>query len=170
MTPSDQRKDKSARIYPCRHDGCRVLRSENEGGKIFTVCDKHWDEEVQKCLMERYKHDGILRSERDQRLTDHLAEKVCGLSRDEWWQAYRYCMVDGREFDPIHDPRDCDIVKRAWQQSGGWLKITGESDGSWGVRVSRDGGRMSADAVGVTESKAVCEAIADASGYVRKGE
>lgn len=32
---------KDKKIYPC--EDCGVLRSENEGGKIFTVCDDCWD-------------------------------------------------------------------------------------------------------------------------------
>lgn len=32
------------RIYPCNADGCKVMRSAAEGGNVFTVCDKHWDE------------------------------------------------------------------------------------------------------------------------------
>jgi hypothetical protein len=35
-----------ARIYPCNADGCEVMRSKSEGGNVFTVCDKHWDEGV----------------------------------------------------------------------------------------------------------------------------
>lgn len=34
-------KQKQKRIYPCAD--CGVLRSEEEGGKIFTVCDECWD-------------------------------------------------------------------------------------------------------------------------------
>jgi len=30
------------KIYPCDYPGCKVMRTEAEGGKIFTVCDKHW--------------------------------------------------------------------------------------------------------------------------------
>ena len=30
------------RVYICRVDGCDVLRSIDEGGAIFTVCDEHW--------------------------------------------------------------------------------------------------------------------------------
>jgi hypothetical protein len=32
--------DKDKRIYPCVK--CGALRSENEGGRIFTVCDNCW--------------------------------------------------------------------------------------------------------------------------------
>jgi len=32
--------DKNARIYPCAD--CGTLRSEAEGGKLFTVCDECW--------------------------------------------------------------------------------------------------------------------------------
>ncbi len=34
--------DKDARIYPC--DRCGKMRSKNEGGTVFTVCDTCWDE------------------------------------------------------------------------------------------------------------------------------
>lgn len=33
--------DKQLKIYPCAD--CGLLRSEDEGGKIFTVCDICWD-------------------------------------------------------------------------------------------------------------------------------
>lgn len=36
----EKRCGKSDRIYPC--SDCGVLRSEEEGGKIFTVCDDCW--------------------------------------------------------------------------------------------------------------------------------
>lgn len=36
-----QKPDKDAEIYPCADCGC--MRSENQGGKIFTVCDECWD-------------------------------------------------------------------------------------------------------------------------------
>jgi hypothetical protein len=29
------------RVYPCMK--CGILRSKNEGGTIFTVCDECWD-------------------------------------------------------------------------------------------------------------------------------
>lgn len=31
----------TGRIYPC--DGCGKLRSKDEGGTTFTVCDECWD-------------------------------------------------------------------------------------------------------------------------------
>jgi hypothetical protein len=34
-------EDKSARIYPCQR--CGKLRSKDEGGTVFTVCDECWD-------------------------------------------------------------------------------------------------------------------------------
>lgn len=33
--------DANARIYPCKR--CGTLRSKNEGGTCFTVCDECWD-------------------------------------------------------------------------------------------------------------------------------
>lgn len=36
----DRRADDD-RIYPCRR--CGTLRSKNEGGTVFTVCDACWD-------------------------------------------------------------------------------------------------------------------------------
>ena len=33
--------DLDARIYPCRT--CGKMRSKNEGGTTFTVCDTCWD-------------------------------------------------------------------------------------------------------------------------------
>lgn len=34
-------KPDQARIYPC--DKCGLMRSKDEGGTIFTVCDNCWD-------------------------------------------------------------------------------------------------------------------------------
>ena len=36
--------DDNDRVYTCRVRGCAVLRSKREGGTIFTVCEKHWEE------------------------------------------------------------------------------------------------------------------------------
>jgi len=36
-----QEQDKDSEIYPCADCGC--MRSESQGGKIFTVCDECWD-------------------------------------------------------------------------------------------------------------------------------
>ena len=33
--------EKDIKKYPCAD--CGILRSEREGGKIFTVCDRCWD-------------------------------------------------------------------------------------------------------------------------------
>lgn len=38
---SAEPRDKDAEIYPCAR--CGVMRSENQGGRIFTVCDECWD-------------------------------------------------------------------------------------------------------------------------------
>lgn len=39
---SEPRKDDpNARIYPCKR--CGKMRSKNEGGTTFTVCDECWD-------------------------------------------------------------------------------------------------------------------------------
>lgn len=40
--------DDNAKIYPCSAPDCKVMRSKAEGGNIFTVCDKHWDEALEK--------------------------------------------------------------------------------------------------------------------------
>ena len=42
--------DKDAEIYPCAD--CGILRSERQGGRIFTVCDECWEKHHQK-LRER---------------------------------------------------------------------------------------------------------------------
>ena len=34
-------RDDDDRVYPCMT--CKKLRSKNEGGTTFTVCDKCWD-------------------------------------------------------------------------------------------------------------------------------
>jgi len=39
-------KDANDRVYPC--DDCGVLRSKNEGGTTFTVCDSCWDKHQEK--------------------------------------------------------------------------------------------------------------------------
>jgi len=39
-------KEKDIRKYPCAD--CGILRSENEGGTTFTVCDKCWDKHYKK--------------------------------------------------------------------------------------------------------------------------
>jgi hypothetical protein len=31
-------------LYPCAYPGCAMMRTKDEGGTTFTVCDKHWDE------------------------------------------------------------------------------------------------------------------------------
>lgn len=38
----DAASPSETRIYPCRH--CGKLRTKAEGGTVFTVCDKCWDE------------------------------------------------------------------------------------------------------------------------------
>ena len=35
----------SEKIYPC--DKCGKLRSKDEGGTVFTVCDECWDKNKQ---------------------------------------------------------------------------------------------------------------------------
>lgn len=35
------RFDDDSEIYPC--DNCGEMRSKNQGGTIFTVCDNCWD-------------------------------------------------------------------------------------------------------------------------------
>lgn len=37
-------KDADDRVYPCM--ACGTLRSQNEGGKTFTVCDECWDKHL----------------------------------------------------------------------------------------------------------------------------
>ena len=39
----DSQKD---RIYPC--EDCGKLRSKDEGGTVFTVCDECWDKHYEK--------------------------------------------------------------------------------------------------------------------------
>jgi len=41
IVPKDKPPNDDDRIYPC--DGCGKLRSKNEGGTTFTVCDACWD-------------------------------------------------------------------------------------------------------------------------------
>jgi hypothetical protein len=39
-------KDDNDRVYSCQD--CGVLRSKNEGGTTFTVCDECWDKHFKK--------------------------------------------------------------------------------------------------------------------------
>jgi DNA-directed RNA polymerase subunit M/transcription elongation factor TFIIS len=39
-------KNNSDRVYPC--EDCGTLRSKDEGGTTFTVCDKCWDKHFKK--------------------------------------------------------------------------------------------------------------------------
>ena len=38
--------DTDAKIYPC--EDCGKMRSKNEGGTVFTVCDECWDKHYNK--------------------------------------------------------------------------------------------------------------------------
>lgn len=42
MTPTKEQE----RIYPC-HD-CGTMRSKDEGGTVFTVCDECWDKHYKR--------------------------------------------------------------------------------------------------------------------------
>lgn len=33
----------SEQLYPCITDGCETMRTKDEGGTTFTVCDECWD-------------------------------------------------------------------------------------------------------------------------------
>ncbi len=41
-----ERNDPDAKIYPC--SDCGKMRSQNEGGTVFTVCDSCWDKRYSK--------------------------------------------------------------------------------------------------------------------------
>jgi len=30
-------------LYKCKHLGCEIMRTKEEGGTTFTVCDYHWE-------------------------------------------------------------------------------------------------------------------------------
>ena len=51
------------RPYPCAAPGCTVMRSEAEGGKTFTVCDKHWDEAYRAQPVEPPATDAVAQLE-----------------------------------------------------------------------------------------------------------
>jgi hypothetical protein len=36
-------EDVKEELFPCNYPGCKVMRTEAEGGNIFTVCDEHWE-------------------------------------------------------------------------------------------------------------------------------
>jgi hypothetical protein len=44
-------EDADARIYPCAD--CGKMRSKNEGGTVFTVCDECWDRHYAEVKAER---------------------------------------------------------------------------------------------------------------------
>lgn len=48
-------EDRDARIYPCER--CGVMRSRNEGGTVFTVCDKCWTATTSRPAVERITFD-----------------------------------------------------------------------------------------------------------------
>ena len=39
-------KENSKKIYPCLT--CKKMRSKDEGGSVFSVCDKCWDKKYKK--------------------------------------------------------------------------------------------------------------------------
>ena len=39
-------KDSDDEVYPCQD--CGILRSKNQGGTTFTVCDRCWDKARKK--------------------------------------------------------------------------------------------------------------------------
>ena len=41
-------------IYPCAD--CGIMRSKNQGGTIFTVCDECWDKHYKKETNDNPKH------------------------------------------------------------------------------------------------------------------
>lgn len=103
---------------------------------------------------------------RDQAITNHLAERVCGFPRDEFWRAHGFCMVDGRVFDPITDPRDCAIVMEAWRAQKGRLLIKLGLKENF-VSARQDDRVSIVKVLDLCESwtEAVCESIGKASGF-----
>jgi hypothetical protein len=127
-------------------------------------------------------------TERDQRLTEHLAG-LCGLvlfrhcaecpEKTLWTKTPREDWVAATvvfEFVPITDPRDTAIVMEAWAKQD-------DGDREWHsrpytlIRVFNDHGLASVtagrewfDTTAPSWTKAVCEAIGAASGYNREGE
>ena len=110
----------------------------------------------------------------DQRITEHLALKVCGyakhttLTGTSYWSSDRGVHVG--KFDPIHDPRDCSIVMEAWRKDEHTLTLDLDN-ASRKYTVMADYGEPNAAVGGPSESwtRAVCEAIAAASGW-KEGE
>lgn len=69
-------------------------------------------------------------TEREQRLTDHLAG-LCGWTKEAWedvdgptrtpyeeWVKLDGSMVAIEDFNPLHDPRDTSVVMEAWRRKG----------------------------------------------------
>lgn len=115
----------------------------------------------------------------EQRLTDHLATVVCGWHRSEIWRSVLTGWLNTAEqlvrrcdrFDPIHRPDDCDLVMEAWRQ-GEHTMLLDLDNASRKYTATADYGEPNAGASDPSESwlKAVCEAIADASGYDGEGK
>lgn len=57
ITDPSLKNDPDARIYP--RAGCGILRSKNEGGTTFTVCDECWDEHFSKEGPEVEAHNAL---------------------------------------------------------------------------------------------------------------
>ena len=56
MAEQDPKCNPSLRIYPCAE--CGKLRSKNEGGTVFTVCDECWDKHFKNCPVGEQARDG----------------------------------------------------------------------------------------------------------------
>jgi hypothetical protein len=105
---------------------------------------------------------------REQALTEHLAEKVCGW---RWWNDAEVGISDYEKnlmFDPLHDPRDTSIVMEAW------AKV---DDQSIGVNLLHTHsaayahiGTVCVRGEGESWTAAVCEAIGKASGFEWEGK
>ena len=67
----------SERIYPCAD--CGTMRSKDEGGTVFTVCDTCWDKHYHPV-----KTDGA-------KLIEDTAEEICRNCRDRDCDDQMYC-------------------------------------------------------------------------------
>ena len=53
--PVRKPKNKDDKVYPCIRPGCKVLRSKNQGGTTFTICDEHWEATYGKYRLDKSK-------------------------------------------------------------------------------------------------------------------
>jgi hypothetical protein len=113
---------------------------------------------------------------REQTLTDHLAEKVCGWTVQRETLLYGCSLVlyrkpDGElavpsPFDPLHDPRDTSLVMEAWRQEEHTLVLDLDNASKQYTAIADyDESHEELGEPSESWTEAVCEAIGKASGW-----